>query len=236
MIIPILSNLIDEGYLDREKYSLLSPFFAGTNVAFRREALRQAGAYDEKCNSGEDQDICFRIANAGWELYFEPKAVVRHKNRTGLRAFARQWFNYGFHHPYLFIKHNYKGLRIYRPSGSHEEGILYKGLFNMRFPFSILVFLTPFLAMHLILFLAILLAGIGLGIPAIVCGALTVAVALLYFRFDMNWRSPRRTLVFVFLRYTANLALIAGGFLGGVQLKMLYIDATLDYRTGRGLG
>jgi len=69
-----------------------------------------------------------------------------------------------------------------------------------------------------------------LNIPAIVFGALTVAVALFYFRLDMNWRSPWQTLVFVFLRYIANLALIAGGFLGGAKLKMLYIGATFDYR------
>jgi len=230
MIIQILSNLIDEGYLKREQYSLLSPFFAGANVAFRSEALKQVGAYDENCNSGEDQDICFRIANAGWELYFEPKAAVRHKNRMVLRAFIRQWFNYGFHHPYLFIKHNYKGLRIYRTSSRREEGVLYRSLFSMRFPFSILVFLTPFLAMHFLLVLAVLFAAIGLSIPAIVFGALTVAVALFYFRLDMDWRSPRQTLEFVFLRYTANLALIAGGFLGGVKVGMLYIGATFDYR------
>ena len=106
MIIQILSNLFEEGYLKREKYSLISPFFAGANVAFRRQALDQVGFYDENCNSGEDQDICFRIAKGGWDLYFEPKAVVRHKNRMVLRAFIHQWFNYGFHHPYLFKKHD----------------------------------------------------------------------------------------------------------------------------------
>lgn len=230
MIIQILSNLIEEGYLKREDYSLLSPFFAGANVAFRREALRQVGTYDENCSSGEDQDICFRIANAGWELYFEPRAVVRHKNRMALRAFVRQWFNYGFHHPYLFLKHSYKGLRIYRASSGREEGVLYRSLFNMRFPFGILVFLTPFLAMHFFALLAIVLAAIGLSIPAIVCGALTIAVALFYFRLDMNRRRLRQTVIFVFLRYVANLALIAGGFLGGSKLKILYIGATFDYK------
>ena len=130
----------------------------------------------------------------------------------------------------MFIKHNYKGLRIFRTSSRREEGVLYRNLFSMRFLFSILVFLTPFLAMHIILVLAVLFAAIGLSIPAIVFGALTVAIALFYFRLDMDWKSPRQTLVFVFLRYIANLALIAGGFLGGVKLKMLYIGATFDYQ------
>jgi len=230
MIIQILSNMIDEGYLKREQYSLLSPFFAGANVAFRREALQQAGEYDENCNSGEDQDICFRLASAGWELYFEPKAVVSHKNRLTLRAFVRQWYNYGFHHPYLFFKHNYRGLRIYRTSGSSTKVVLYSKLFGMKFPFPAMIFLTPFLTMHFLLLIAVIFAAVGLNIPAIVLGVLTIALAAFYFRFDLDWRKPWRTLVFIPLRYMANLALIGGGFLGGAKLKMLYIGATFDYK------
>lgn len=230
MIIQILSNMIDEGYLKREQYTLLSPFFAGANVAFRREALQQAGDYDENCNSGEDQDICLRLASAGWELYFEPKAVVSHKNRLTLRAFVRQWYNYGFHHPYLFFKHNYGGLRIYRNSGSRSKGTLYSKLFSMRFPFPAMVFITPFLTMHFTLLLAVVLAALGFYIPAIVFGAITAVLAGFYFRFDLNLRAPWRTPVFVPLRYLANLALIGGGFLGGLKLKMLYIGATFDYK------
>ena len=43
MIIQILSNLFEEGYLPRESYTSLSPFFAGANVAFRKKALEQIG-------------------------------------------------------------------------------------------------------------------------------------------------------------------------------------------------
>ncbi len=119
MIIQILSNLFEEGYL--QKYSLLSPFFAGANVAFRTQALSQAGLYDVNCHSGEDQDMCLRIAKAGWELYFEPKAIVRHKNAMTLRTFVRKWFDYGFHHPYIFKKHSPKSLKIYRTGKRSEE-------------------------------------------------------------------------------------------------------------------
>ena len=44
MIIQILSNLFEEGYVSRENYTSLSPFFAGANVAFRKKALDQVGA------------------------------------------------------------------------------------------------------------------------------------------------------------------------------------------------
>ena len=229
MIIQIMSNLFEEGYLKREDYTLLSPFFSNGNVAFRRKALGTAEPYDRNCNSGEDQDLCFRLARDGWELYFARDAVVRHKCRNTLRAFILQWFNYGFHHPYLFVKHRYRGLRIYRMSKNDETGAIYKRLLSMSFPFSILIFLTPFLAMHVILALTILFAAIGLDIPAIVFGAGTVAVALCYFQADVGRKNIVRGGAFVFFRYIVNLALLAGGLMGGAKRGMLYIGATFDY-------
>ena len=230
MIIQIMSNLFEEGYLKREEYTLLSPFFSGGNVAFRSRALSQVDSYDGNCNSGEDQDMCFRIAKAGWELYFARKAVVRHKSRTTLRGFMRQWFNYGFHHPYLFKKHDSKGLRLYRTSNRREKGAIYKGLLSARFPFPILIFLTPFLAMHILLALTILFAVIGLDIPAIVGGLATLAAALFYFKSDIDRRSLLQTGAFIFFRYVVNSALLLGGFLGGAKRGMLYVSATFDYR------
>ena len=199
-------------------------------MAFRSRALRQIGAYDENCNSGEDQDMCFRLAKAGWELYFEPKAIVRHKARTTLRAFARQWFNYGFHHPYLFKKHYSRGLRVYRTGNIRTKGAIYRCVFSMRFPFPISVFLTLFLAMHILLALAILFAAIGLYIPAIIVGLAALSVGAYYFKSDINFRDPLQTVAFIFFRYAANLALLMGGLLGGIKLRTLYISATFDYK------
>lgn len=229
MIIQIMSNLFAEGYLGREEYTLLSPFFSNGNVAFRREALGEVEPYDRNCNSGEDQDLCFRLARAGWELYFAREAVVRHKCRNTLRAFIRQWFNYGFHHPYLFLKHEYRGLRLYRTSKNDETGAIYRRLLSIGFPFSILIFLTPFLALHVLLALTILFAAIGLDIPAIVSGAGTAAVTLYYFKGDIVRKDILRGVAFVFFRYIVNLALLAGGLLGGAKRGMLYIGATFDY-------
>jgi len=230
MIIQIMSNLFEEGYLKRKRYTLLSPFFSNGNVAFRREALSQVAPYDGNCYSGEDQDMCFRLAKAGWELYFARDAAVRHKNRATLRAFMRQWFNYGFHHPYLFKKHGFSGLRVYRPGNRSDTSAIYISLLKARFPFSILIFMTPFLGIHILLALAIIFAAIGLHIPAIVCGVATLAAALYYFSSDIDARNPFRTCAFVFFRYIVNLALLLGGFLGGAKRGILYISATFDYK------
>ena len=230
MIIQILSNLFEEGYLSRSKYTALSPFFAGANVAFRREALIQTGDYDINCLSGEDQDMCLRIARAGWELYFEPKAIIRHKNQMTLRAFVRKWFDYGFHHPYIFQKHGSKGLKIYgtKRAGNNGESI-YNTIIKMRFPFNIYLFLTPFLIMHILIFLAILIAVLGYFIPAVIAAVLALVTAIAYFRSDLATKNPIQSIHFIFFRYAANIALILGGFLGGLKYRMLYISATFDY-------
>ncbi len=230
MIIQILSNLFDEGYLQREFYTALSPFFAGTNVAFRSQALSQVGSYDANCYSGEDQDMCLRIARAGWELYYEPKATVKHKNTMSPRAFVRKWFDYGFHHPYIFKKHSSKGMKIYRICKGGRAESIYRCLISMSFPFNTHIFLTPFLIMHCFLALAILSAIIGLYIPAIIGGVITMGIATFYFKPNLNRINILQSMVFIFLRYAANLALLLGGLLGGAKLGMLYISASLDYR------
>ena len=229
MIIQILSNLFEEGYLKRESYTALSPFFTGANVAFRSQALSRVGSYDSTCYSGEDQDICLRVANAGWELYFEPKAIVRHKNKMTMRAFVRRWFDYGFHHPHIFKKHGPKGLKIYHTGKRSEEGSIYKCLLGIRFPFNTLIFLTPFLIMHILAVISILFAIIGLHLPAIIGGVFTLGIAASYFKRDVDRKYILKTSVFIFLRYAANLALLLGGFLGGARLGMLYISATFDF-------
>lgn len=229
MIIQILSNLFEEGYLPREKYTSLSPFFAGANVAFRREALKQVGQYDVNCFSGEDQDMCLRIARAGWDLYFEPKARVKHKNKMSLRALLRKWYNHGFHHPYLFKKFHPGRFRIYRTNRKGNDPSLYTTVVDSKCPFDIHVFITPFITMHILFACSIIFAILGLLIPALVALCLLVIRAFFYFRRDLEIRSLFRSIAFVFLRYTINLALIAGGFLGGLKSRMLYVGATFDY-------
>jgi cellulose synthase/poly-beta-1,6-N-acetylglucosamine synthase-like glycosyltransferase len=229
MIIQILSNLFEEGYVSRENYTSLSPFFAGANVAFRKKALDQVGTYDVNCFSGEDQDMCLRIANAGWDLYFEPGAKVRHKNVMSLRALLRKWYNHGFQHPYLFRKFNSGKFNIYRTSRKGNDASLYKTVVDFKWPFGVHIFITPFVTMHVLLALAVIFAIAGLAIPALVALCLLVIRALFYFKGDLDIRNISRSIAFIFLRYTINLALIAGGFLGGLRSKMLYIGATFDY-------
>jgi glucosyl-dolichyl phosphate glucuronosyltransferase len=59
----------------------------GANVAFRRQALEQVGMFSTALGrngegsllSGEEMDMVARVIDAGWEVWLEPKAPVRHK-------------------------------------------------------------------------------------------------------------------------------------------------------------
>ena len=231
MIIQVLANLCDEGYLGKEENSLTSLFFSGSNVAFRREVFQEIGLYDTNCSTGEDQDISIRINNTEWELYFQPKAVVGHKCRTNVKAFIKQWYRYGLHHPYIFKKHNSKSLSLFQRKRGGEKGTLYRRIFCKKgFPLDTLIFVSPFLIMNMFLLLTILTIILGLNSPSIALAAITFILGIYYFMPDIEIKHPWQAAKFVFLRYMANLALLMGGLRGGVKHRMVYISGTLDYK------
>ena len=65
------------------------------NAAVRRAAFEEVGGFDERVRSGGDADLCFRLRDAGWGLEERPDARVTHRNRTTLRALARQRARHG---------------------------------------------------------------------------------------------------------------------------------------------
>jgi GT2 family glycosyltransferase len=75
------------------------------HAAFRRRAFEQAGGFDERPRSGGDADLCFRLADAGWELVYRPEALVIHRNRTTLKALLRQRARHGSGSAWLDRKH-----------------------------------------------------------------------------------------------------------------------------------
>jgi GT2 family glycosyltransferase len=65
----------------------------GGFVLLRREMLDELGGFDPGFRLyGEDIDLCYRAARAGWERWYVPAAVVRHewKRETDLRFLTRR--------------------------------------------------------------------------------------------------------------------------------------------------
>ena len=73
----------------------------GANFAVRRRAMFELGGFDEALGAGsptcggEDLDMFFRVLRAGWQLAYEPSAVVWHRHRDDAAALAVQARGYG---------------------------------------------------------------------------------------------------------------------------------------------
>jgi N-acetylglucosaminyl-diphospho-decaprenol L-rhamnosyltransferase len=58
-----------------------SDWMLGAFLLLRREMLDELGGFDEGFRLyGEDIDLCYRAAKAGWERWYVPAAVVRHRH------------------------------------------------------------------------------------------------------------------------------------------------------------
>jgi succinoglycan biosynthesis protein ExoA len=62
---------------------------------YRREAIEQAGGYDENMIVAEDWELNYRIRGSGGLIWFTPELQVTYRPRANLRALARQHFRYG---------------------------------------------------------------------------------------------------------------------------------------------
>jgi glycosyltransferase involved in cell wall biosynthesis len=72
-------------------------FGAGANMAFRTDALRAIGGFDEALDTGADVpgggdlDIFYRIIRSGRAIVYEPRFLVFHQHRREMSALRRQY-------------------------------------------------------------------------------------------------------------------------------------------------
>jgi glycosyltransferase involved in cell wall biosynthesis len=70
---------------------------AGANMAFRTDALRELGGFDEALDTGAavpgggDLDIFYRVIRAGLPLVYEPRFLVFHQHRREMGALRVQY-------------------------------------------------------------------------------------------------------------------------------------------------
>ena len=62
-------------------------YVIGACQVIRRRALHEVGLFDERIFYGpEDVDLCLRLQQAGWQVAYNPDAVVVHKERRVTRS------------------------------------------------------------------------------------------------------------------------------------------------------
>jgi succinoglycan biosynthesis protein ExoA len=62
---------------------------------YRREAIEQAGGWDEQMLRAEDWELNYRIRAHGGLVWFTPELQVTYRPRASLRALGAQYFHYG---------------------------------------------------------------------------------------------------------------------------------------------
>lgn len=91
---------------DQHSYNPLTPFRApvfgaGMNMAFRASLLREIGGFDPALgigtatHSGEDMAAFFEVLLRGYQLAYEPGAIVYHNHRETYTALREQIYGFG---------------------------------------------------------------------------------------------------------------------------------------------
>jgi glycosyltransferase involved in cell wall biosynthesis len=110
----------DEKYRELARHESVE-LVATYSAAYRTDEFWRFGGFDEGFQgaTSEDQELSFRIADAGLKIAFVPSAAVRHHHHTSLRAYVRRKFHIGYakarigrHHPDKLIHDTYTPLGL----------------------------------------------------------------------------------------------------------------------------
>ncbi len=77
-------------------------------LVIRFSALLNHNGFDETMRFGEDVDLVWRFSEAGDQVRYEPRSVVRHRPRETWKAWLRQRFGYGTSAAPLAVRHGAK--------------------------------------------------------------------------------------------------------------------------------
>jgi cellulose synthase/poly-beta-1,6-N-acetylglucosamine synthase-like glycosyltransferase len=86
-------------------------FVDGYAGAFRRRILLASGGYDPRFRYLEDQELSFRLAEAGHRMVYCPTAAVYHRHADSWRAYARKKWIIGYWKTWVLVLHPGKAAR-----------------------------------------------------------------------------------------------------------------------------
>lgn len=86
-------------------------FAPSCDLGMHRSVLTRIGGFDEDLRCGEDTDLCWRAAYAGYAIEFVPDAVVHYRLRPDVSGTFRQAFAYAVDDTLLLRMHRRHGAR-----------------------------------------------------------------------------------------------------------------------------
>lgn len=70
-------------------------FMSTSSMAVPAERFRAIGGFDESFRTAEDRELCDRWRRQGWQVTYEPRALVQHAHRLTLLTLWQQQFGFG---------------------------------------------------------------------------------------------------------------------------------------------
>ncbi|VVB60031.1 Glycosyltransferase AglI [uncultured archaeon] len=106
--------------------------FIGTfSAGYRKEIFDKFGGFDESfsTSAGEDPELSFRIAEAGYKMVFAPKAFVYHTHPNTLRKYLKQKYRNAFWRVAVYAKRKktFRKGHSYTPTSALIEAICVAG-------------------------------------------------------------------------------------------------------------
>lgn len=101
----------------------LVPYVPTTAVVVRRRALAEVGGFDESLRTGEDVDLTWRLAAAGWRVRYDPAVTVGHPTRDRLGPWVAQRVAYGRSAAPLHARHGTAVAPLVVPAGSAAAAV-----------------------------------------------------------------------------------------------------------------
>ena len=72
--------------------------FGSYNFAIRKNLFRELGGFNTvyRSPSGEDNDLSYKVIQAGYKIYFARDSIVKHYHPTSLLKYLREQYRHGF--------------------------------------------------------------------------------------------------------------------------------------------
>ncbi len=95
----LVARFVQLEYEDKYKLLATQPridFIDTYAAAYRRQVLQENNGFDERFTYLEDQELSFRLAARGYQLVFQPTAVVYHQHSDSLKKYLRKKLVIGY--------------------------------------------------------------------------------------------------------------------------------------------
>jgi len=201
-------------------------FFGTCNVAYKRQAMKDAGARFWDLPTGEDMDLSYQHRSKGWKFYFAPLAKVDHMHRADLKALRKVWVTYGQAHIPLikkYVKRNVLQLVFQNLKGcpalnlpSPVKGFIYFGNFHLMHLFAGVTAISA---------VASIVAGtLTAWLWTALFAAFTFKFAYQYVRWNFDMEPKSAFWTWCKLKYLTNLSFIQGGLKDFNKTKILCVE------------